>query len=93
MIKIIVSIYDKTAELFNDPRQEVNTASAIRAFEDTVKEHPHKNDFVLYQLGAFDSCKGTILPNEPLKICSGFELSNSAEVIDMPDHLKQQSGK
>lgn len=90
MIKIIVTIRDEVAEIFNDPRVEINAASAIRSFAETVKDHPHKNDFSLYQLGAMDDNNGEIISNNPLKLYSGFDVEKE-ENKDIPEMLKKQA--
>lgn len=74
MLKIIVSIRDNVAEIFNDPRVEINTASAIRAFNETLKDHPHKNDFTMYQIGVMNTDNGEVLGNDPTKIASGLDI-------------------
>ena len=43
MLKILISVKDTVAEIFNDPRAEINTASAIRSFSMSVSKSPHKD--------------------------------------------------
>lgn len=74
MEKVIVSVKDNVAEIFNDPRVEINAASAIRAFSLSVKETPHKDDYSLYIVGEFDSKNGQIKPCEPQRIYSGHDV-------------------
>lgn len=74
MIKIIISVKDTVAEMFNDPRVEINAASAIRAFTNSVKDSPHKDDFTLYQVGTFDTNNGNVTFNEPLRLYTGHDI-------------------
>lgn len=74
MLKVIVSVKDNVAEMFHDPRTEVNTASAIRAFSQSIEESPHKDDYSLYQIGTMDTNTGDIIPNEPLRIYTGHDV-------------------
>lgn len=102
MIKIIVSIRDNVAEIFNDPRVEINVQSAIRAFTETIKDHPHKDDFTMYQIGAMDTNTGDILANEPIKLITGMDVKTNnvssitpeMQIEDLAKHelLKKQSG-
>ena len=74
MIKVIVSVRDKKSEVFNDIHVEINAASAIRAFEMSVKEAPYKDDYVLYQVGTFDTNNGQVTPNEPIQLYTGLDV-------------------
>jgi hypothetical protein len=74
MEKVIVCVRDNIAEIFHDVRCEVNTASAIRAFEQSVKESPHKNDYALWLVAHQDTTTGEIKPCEPVRIYSGTEV-------------------
>lgn len=76
MEKIIVSVGDNVANVFNDPMVAVNVASAIRSFVDGVVEHKHKDDFVLYKVGVFDTTTGEITANTPVKLITGIEIQN-----------------
>ena len=91
MLKIIISVKDTISEIFNDPRVEVNTASAIRAFTQTIKDSPHKDDFVLYQVGTFNTQNGEVQKGEPIKIHSGHDVKVD-NVTELPETLKKQSG-
>jgi len=88
MLKIIISVKDTVSEVFNDPRVEVNAASAIRAFSHSVQDTPHKDDFVLYQIGIFETTNGTVKPNEPIRLFSGHDVQKQ----DIPETLQPQSG-
>jgi len=88
----LYSIYDTVAEIFNKPFSDVNDASAIRAFSQSLEENKNKNDYVLYHIGGFDDNSGSITCDKaPLKLKSGFELK-TAEVTQLPENLKKQSG-
>lgn len=74
MIKVIVCVKDTISEVFHDPRVEINTQSAIRAFTQSVQDAPHKDDYCLYQIGTFDTNTGEVTGNEPLRIYSGHDV-------------------
>lgn len=74
MLKILVSVKDNVAQVFNDPHPETNVATAIRSFTASAKDQPHKDDFALYQIGVFDTDNGSIKPNEPIRIYSGHDV-------------------
>lgn len=86
----IYSIYDTVAEVFNKPFTDINDATAIRSFVQSVSDQPHKNDYVLYNLGVFTDHDGTILQDRPVKIRSGFDVKN-ADVVEMPSSLQTQA--
>jgi len=75
MKKVIISVKDTVAEIFNDPRVEINSASAIRAFTHSIEDNKNKDDFAMYYLGEFDTSNGEIKPSEPVKIYSGHDVS------------------
>ncbi|AXL14467.1 nonstructural protein [Microviridae sp.] len=86
----IYSIFDTVAEVFNKPFTDINNATAIRSFTQSVLDQPHKNDYVLYNMGEFDDNSGHIQPNKtPTKILSGFDVKNENQEI--PEMLKQQA--
>lgn len=101
MQKIIVVVKDNVAETFHDTRNEINVASAIRAFTHSVQESPNKDDYSLYQVGIFDTDSGNIKPNEPIRLYTGHEVKNKVSSITMEQQiedlekmemLKKQSG-
>lgn len=87
MIKVLVSVKDEIAEVFNDPRAEINAASAIRAFSHSVKESPNKDDFTLYIVGEIDTRNGVINGNKdnegkyPIRIYSGHDVLKSEKAV------------
>lgn len=92
MVINMYSIFDTLSEIFHKPFTEINNASATRAFNESIKENPNKNDFVLYHIGAYDDNSGTIIANSnPVKVTSGIECK-TAEVTELPTHLTTQSG-
>lgn len=74
MKSCVYSIFDNIASVFNKPFIEFNNDSAVRAFRNALNDNINKNDFVLYHLGTFDDSNGTIVPNNPSKVISGFDL-------------------
>jgi len=82
MIKIIISVRDTVAEIFNDPRVEINIPSAIRSFNLSIEKAQCKDDYALYQVGTFDTDTGDIASHEPIKIYSGLEHKQNSENIE-----------
>jgi len=80
MKKVIISVKDTVAEIFNDPRVEINTASAIRAFTHSIEDNKNKDDFTMYLLGEFDPINGEIKPCDPVKIYTGHDVSANQEI-------------
>jgi len=88
----LYTIYDTVSEVFNKPFADINDASAIRAFSESVKDQAHKNDYVIYHIGGFDDNSGQITADKaPLKLKSGFEVKND-NITELPEQLKKQSG-
>ena len=84
------SIYDTVAEVFNKPFTEVNNASAIRAFTESLDQVKHKTDYALYRVGEFDEQSGVIKPEEtPSKIYTGFDIKE--EITELPELLNKQA--
>ena len=77
MKKVIISVKDNVAEMFNDPRVEINAGSAIRAFSQSVQDSPHKDDFSLYVIGEFDTDTGMCEPCEPVRIYTGHDIKTN----------------
>jgi hypothetical protein len=81
------SVYDTVAETFNIPFKELNNASAIRSFQHSVIEQPHKDDYALYFVGTFDDDSGRYeIPKEPLRLLTGLEVQ-----VKQPDSLVDQA--
>ena len=93
MFKNLYAIFDTVAEVYNNPFTDINNQSAIRAFSTSVKEQPHKNDYVLYHIGAFDDNSGLITADKnPVRLYSGIEVKTD-NVTELPEMLKKQSGE
>jgi hypothetical protein len=88
MKKQIYSVYDKVAEMFSNLHVEINEASAIRAFQESFKDNPNKNDYEIYFLGEYTDHNGTIEGVAPRKIYSGLDI-NVNNVFDMPTNLNE----
>lgn len=78
----LYSIYDKVANVFNKPFQDLNDASAIRNFKDAVKNEPHINDYELWKIAMFDNNEAIIqteIDKElyPMRLMSGLSISAS----------------
>lgn len=63
----IFAIFDEKAEMFNTPFFMQNENMAIRSFNDLTADpqstiHKHPEDYKLYELGAFETVQGRIVP-------------------------------
>lgn len=58
----VYSVFDKVAEVFNKPFTDINDATAIRAFSESIKDNPHKNDYELFYLGEYFDHNGQLVP-------------------------------
>ena len=85
----IYSIYDSVAEVFNKPFTSINNATAEREFVQSVKEQPHKNDYILYYLGDFNDANGQIVQKDPVRLLGGIDIKMEAETV--PEGLKVQA--
>jgi len=75
MITNVYSIRDSLAEIYNKPFTEINNATAIRAFSQSMQQTKNKEDYVLYHIGTFDDNAGSFTVNDPVKIFSGSEVT------------------
>lgn len=86
MIVHLYSIYDKVADVFNKPFQEINDQAAIRGFTDAIAEEKHKNDYVLYLIADFDNTNGSVHESSgdgkcdyPKKLMTGFDINQKQD--------------
>lgn len=56
----LISVRDRVAGSFCEPKAFVNLASAQRWFRHVCKENPDGADFALFNLGEFESDDGVI---------------------------------
>lgn len=76
----LYTAFDTIAEIFNRPFVEVNDATAVRVFTQSLQQNPNKNDYVLYKIGQYNDLNGVITPTEnPIKIISGLEIPNESQ--------------
>lgn len=88
-MKNIYTIYDVVAEVFNRPFFDINHASAMRGFENSILQHSpiNKNDYALYHIGSFDEQSGIIEPLKiPFKLMSGFDIKVNSDNLDLFDN-------
>jgi len=74
------TIFDTVTEVFNKPFTEVNDASAIRAFTNSIEEAKNKNEYELYHIGAYNDNNGQLEANHPVKIKTGFEVKRATSI-------------
>lgn len=77
-------VYDSVAAYFNKPVTEMNDASAIRAFDQSIYDQPHATDYHLYKVAEFDDASGGVKSIVPVRIRTGFE-SVAAKKKSNPD--------
>lgn len=70
----LYSIYDKVACVFNKPFTELNNQTAIRSFDQSLKDNPHIKDYELYKLAEYSDHNGEIDPVPIAKIRTGLDL-------------------
>lgn len=77
----VFCVKDRLADVFGQPFQQANRASAIRAFSDSVNAvgdtnmlNKHPDDFDLYELGTFDDNSGMYATGVPEVIALGKEI-------------------
>lgn len=78
-MNVLCSVYDQKANFFSAPFCSSTAASAVRDFQNAVKDtramvDKFPKDYVLYQLGLFDPDTGEISPQSvPLHLASGAD--------------------
>lgn len=70
---LLCSIYDSVTGIYGVPFTEVNTASAIRRFEDMLNNpnstlNNHKDDMNLCSIGFYDEATGIVEAHEGLVV-------------------------
>ena len=70
-MKGLYCVYDKVSTLFNYPYPAENKETAVRSFNDAMKNHPFGEDCSLYYVGNFnDDTDGSIQACKPEFVCS-----------------------
>jgi hypothetical protein len=73
----IMTIRDNVTEVFNKPYYSLNNADGIRAFVNSLRGNPNKNDYTLYRCGEFDEENGVhYLEDTPVKIYTGLDIKD-----------------
>ena len=68
----LYSVYDKVAGKYNPPFVAENQQTAVRAFNNAMKNNPFKGDMALYVVGSFnDDTDGVITPQTEF-ICNSI---------------------
>lgn len=71
---IAFTIYDRKAEIYNQPFYAPTAGAAVRMIEDTMRQSPdgdlaqHPEDFVLYEVGAFNATTGELITHVHIHI-------------------------
>lgn len=90
MKKYIYSVRDNLAECFSRTIDEINDQTAIRAFINSFKDNPNKNDYSFYRIGEWNDATGQITVVEPQKIYSGFDIKLD-NITELPQSLTNQN--
>lgn len=83
-MKLVFSVRDRKAQVFNRPFFEVNKVQAQRAFETAVKDvnspfHAYPDDFEMCYMGEFDETTGKfVMLGFPEVLCSARDFLMSA---------------
>jgi hypothetical protein len=80
--KILVGLRDNVAECFTNFFYEKNSGTAIRAFSESVKDSPHKDDYSIWLLGEVNEQDGSVSSFEPTRIFSGLDVKKETTVIE-----------
>lgn len=78
MSKVLVTVFDSKAKVFNIPACFESFDDARRSFFDLCGDRNtllgrHPEDFILYALADFDVCSGVLRVVERVPICDGTE--------------------
>lgn len=84
----LYSVYDTKSESFSPPMTNRTKGEAIRAFSDEVNNpnsmlHKHPEDYVLFEIGAWDNQTGVLEPNQAPISCG--------TAIEFKDNLTEQA--
>lgn len=79
MKQIVFAVYDEKAAAFMAPFFMNSRGEAVRAFGDAVAEPSHSfskhaSDFVLYEIGDYDTGLGQLLPKVPEPVVRAADL-------------------
>lgn len=74
----VFSIYDKATKVFNTPFFMLRREEALRAFKELVQDErttisKHPEDFMLFDIGWFDTEKGELGSWPPEKVCTALD--------------------
>ncbi|AXH77266.1 MAG: nonstructural protein [Microviridae sp.] len=72
-MKKCFSVYDSKAQVFSNPFFSLTTMTALRDFQSAALDSntqiaQYPEDFVLYEIGAFDDEKGTLVSCLPVNL-------------------------
>ena len=84
------AVYDTVAAVFFKPFTEVNDATAVRCFTQSLEGHPSARDYELFRVGSFDDSVGALEPCDLVKIFSGFTLAASAASADISEEENEK---
>lgn len=81
---VIVAVRDSAVDAFMQPFFVHHTGAAVRGFQDEVnrKDSPfaaHPEDYVLFELGAFDDSTGSVtMIEQPRQLARGVDFKEPA---------------
>ena len=83
--KVLVSVYDKVANLYFPIMTEINLEVAIRNFREGVRKNPqigaYPSDYELHHVGYFDDETGQVLPVSSNVLETGNHIVIRAEEV------------
>lgn len=78
----VFSVRDQATDMFGTPMFLVAVGAAVRSFTDEINRvapdnalSQHPDDYVLYELGSFDTDTGKFDTYVPVQICRGKDVS------------------
>lgn len=96
MMQKMYAVRDSKAQAFLQPFFSSANGSALRALSDVVNDGKsqfflHPEDYILYEVGAFDDSTGEIVPVTPIKLlacASDFVEKSSTKQLELVDGKK-----
>lgn len=92
--RVLVSVYDKVANLYFPIITEVNLEVAVRNFREGAKKNPqigaYPSDYELHHVGYFDDETGQVLPVTDNVLETGNHIVIRAEEV-FKDHKAEAS--
>ena len=84
----LFAVYDKIACVFFKPFTEINHASAMRVFDQSIKDKENMEDYDLYVLAEFDDNNGQVDPTKVESIRKGLDVKSHHATVTREELVK-----